>query len=69
MESLKVDSRIAAFVKSKIPDSIIIKELEAGKANRLYKEAWEEFDKGDFNAAYASFYAAVKIVMTEKLPL
>ncbi|WP_370806106.1 ATP-dependent DNA helicase [Alistipes indistinctus] len=69
MESLKVDSRIAAFVKSKIPDSIIIKELEAGKANRLYKEAWEEFDKGDFNAAYASFYAAVKIRDDRETPI
>lgn len=58
---IKVDYNVLNFSKSKTPDTMIIKEIEAGKADKIYKECRKAFDDNDAEKMIADYKEAIKI--------
>lgn len=58
---IKTDSRVLNFAATKTPNTLVIQEIEKGKANKLYKQCWEELGKGRILEALNNLEEAIKI--------
>ncbi len=59
-EAIKIDPDVIKFAQNETPQTLIVQELTAGKADILYKTARENFKKLDLFAAYENFVHATK---------
>lgn len=60
-EAIKTDPEALSFAKNEIPSTLIIKELNNGKADFYYKKTREAIKNCDFNSAYNDLIQAIKI--------
>ncbi len=58
---IKVDQNVVNFSQQKTPDTMIIEQIEAGKADKIYKECRKAFDDNDAEKMIADYKEAVKI--------
>ena len=58
---IKVDQNVVNFSQKRTPDTMIVKEIEAGKADKIYKECRKAFDDNDAEKMIADYKEAVKI--------
>lgn len=58
--AIKTDPKVLSFAQNEIPNTLIIKELNAGIADFYYKKSRESIKKYDFNTAYDNFAQAIK---------
>jgi len=59
-KAIKTDPKVLFFAQNETPSTLIIQELNAGKADYHYKKAREAIEKYDFNTAYDSLVQAIK---------
>lgn len=58
---IKVDQNVVNFSQQKTPDTMIIEQVEAGKADKIYKDCRKAFDDNDAEKMIADYKEAVKI--------
>ncbi|WP_159520607.1 ATP-dependent DNA helicase [Sunxiuqinia indica] len=58
--AIKTDPKVLSFAQNETPSTLIVQELNAGKADFYYKKSREAIQKYDFNAAYDNFTQAIK---------
>ncbi len=54
------DPQVLKFAKNEMPTTLIVQEINYGKANFYYKKAREAFKASDFNASFENFTLATK---------
>ena len=59
--AIKIDQRVLNFSLNKTPDTMIIEQIESGKADRIYKDCRQAFDDNDSEKMIADYKEAVKI--------
>lgn len=57
---IKTDPRVIEFAQNETPETLIIEQLNTGKADFYYKKAREDFDKGKIKSAFDFFKRALK---------
>jgi len=60
-DAIKTAPEVLDFAKNETPETLIVKELNSGKADLHYKKAKEAVDQLDFGNAYLYFIAAIKL--------
>lgn len=60
-EVIKVDKNVVNFSQQRTPDTMIIEQIETGKADRIYKDCRKAFDDNDAEKMIADYKEAVKI--------
>ena len=60
-DAIKTDKRVLNFAESETPTTLIIQEIEKGKADKLYKQCREELEKGLVLEALATFEKAIQV--------
>ena len=58
---IKVDQNVVNFSQQKTTDTEIIEQIEAGKADKIYKDCRKAFDDNDAEKMIADYKKAVKI--------
>lgn len=58
--AIKTDSRVIQFAQNETPNTLIIQELNSGKADFYYRKLRESISSLDFNSAYENFIRALK---------
>jgi ATP-dependent exoDNAse (exonuclease V) alpha subunit len=58
--SIKTDQRVIEFARNETPETLITKQLNAGKADFYYKKARKEFINGKIKSAFNFFKQALK---------
>lgn len=58
---IKVDQNIVNFSQQRTPDTMIVEQIEAGKADKIYRECRKSFDDNDAEKMIADYKEAVKI--------
>ncbi|MBB6681203.1 AAA family ATPase [Aequorivita sp. 609] len=58
--AIKTDPNVLCFAQNETPSTLIVQELNAGKADFYYKKSREAVQNYDFNAAYENFIQAIK---------
>ncbi|TCO00619.1 ATP-dependent DNA helicase [Natronoflexus pectinivorans] len=58
--AIKTDPNVLSFAQNETPSTLIVQELNAGKADFYYKKSREAVQNYDFNAAYENFIQAIK---------
>lgn len=58
--AIKTDSRVLQFAQNETPSTLIIQELNSGKADFYYRKLRESISSLDFNSAYENFIRALK---------
>ena len=58
--AIKTDPDVLEFAKNEMPDTLIINELNSGKADFYYKQVRENLAKSDFEVAYDNLLKAIK---------
>ena len=59
-DAIKTDSRVLEFAKNETPDTLIVHELNSGKADGYYKEARQNLKDKNIAGAIDSFFKAAK---------
>jgi hypothetical protein len=59
-KAIKTDSEVLQFAKNETPSTLIIQELNSGKADFYYKKVREEIKTLNFSKAYDNFVKAIK---------
>jgi len=57
---IKTDPKVLSFAQNETPSTLIVQELNAGKADFYYKKSREAIQKYDFSAAYDNLSQAIK---------
>lgn len=60
-ESISTDHRVVAFAENQTPETLIIKAIDEGKADLLYKEAYSLLKDCNYEDSYNKFIKAIKI--------
>lgn len=60
-KSVKTDEKVVEFAKSKTPHTILVKEIEKGKGDNLYKLSRQAFYQNDLEATLNYLNEAVKV--------
>jgi sulfur transfer complex TusBCD TusB component (DsrH family) len=58
--AIKTDPKVLGFAQNETPSTLIVQELNAGKADFYYKKSREAIQNNDFNAVYDNFTQAIK---------
>ena len=58
--AIKTAPEVLEFAKNEMPDTLVINELNSGKADYYYKQTRENLAKSDFEAAYNNLLKALK---------
>jgi ATP-dependent exoDNAse (exonuclease V) alpha subunit len=58
--AIKTDTRVINFAKNETPDTLIVQELTAGKADHYYRKAREAFKAKDLPTAFEQFIKAIE---------
>src|SRR5690606_1432440 len=58
--AIKTDPRVLEFAQNETPSTLIIQELNSGKADSFYKNAREELKANNFKEDYGNFLKAIK---------
>ncbi len=58
--AIKTDPRVLKFAKNETPETLVIEQLNTGKAHFYYNKAREEFRKGNIKASMDFFKRAIK---------
>lgn len=58
---VKIDPNVLQFSQQKTPATMIVQEIEYGKADKLYKESRQAFDNNDAERMLSLFREAMKI--------
>ena len=56
---IKTNARVIEFAKTETPNTLIVQELNSGKADYYYKKVREKIKKKDFEEAYNDFVKAL----------
>lgn len=59
--AIKTDHRILSFVETKTPHTLIVEELQKGKADGLYRKTRQALDNNFFEEMFDSLNEAIKI--------
>ena len=59
--AIKVDQNVVNFSQQKTPDTMIIEQIEAGKADKIYRGCRKAFDDNDAEKMITDYKEAVKI--------
>lgn len=59
-QAIKTDSRVIEFAENEVPETLILEELQKGKADFYYAESRKEFKIGKAEESYGSFVKAIK---------
>lgn len=57
---IRTNSKVIEFAKTETPSTLLLQELDSGKADFYYKKAREELKLGNINSAYEYFIRAIK---------
>lgn len=57
---IKTDPRVIEFAKTETPSTLIVQELNSGKADYYYKKVRKDLKGKDFERAYDNFITAIK---------
>ena len=60
-DAIKTAPEVLDFAKNETPETLIVKELNSGKADLQYKKAKEAVEQFDFGNAYLNFISAIKL--------
>ncbi len=58
--AIKTDPRVLEFAQNETPETLIVQELNSGKADYYYSKSRESFKQLDFNEAFTYFTKALK---------
>lgn len=58
--SIKTDYRVLRFAQTKTPNTLVVQEIEEGKANKLYRQFWDNLSNGNISEALINFEKAIK---------
>lgn len=58
--AINTDSRVLQFAQNETPSTLIVQELNSGKADFYYRKLRESISSLDFNSAYENFIRALK---------
>ena len=58
--AIKTDPRVIEFAQNETPETLIMEQLNTGKADFYYKKAREDFKKGKIKSAFDFFKRALK---------
>lgn len=58
---IKIDQNVVNFSQQRTPDTMIIEQIETGKADKIYKDCRKAFDDNDAEKMIADYKEAVKI--------
>ena len=58
--AIKTDASVLNFAQNETPNTLLIQELNSGKANNFYKKAREEFNNNNLEEMYDNFIKAIK---------
>ncbi|MEB2774429.1 AAA family ATPase [Algoriphagus sp. D3-2-R+10] len=58
--AIQTDPQVIKFAENETPSTLIVQELNSGKADFYYKKVREEFKSLNFTEAYANFIKAIK---------
>lgn len=59
-KAIKVEKEVIDFAQNEIPDTLILKELNSGKADAYYNKCISAIKDSDFQSAYENFVKAIK---------
>ena len=59
--AIETDSRVVEFAKTKTPTTLIIEEIERGKADKIYKKCREAFDSNSSDEMLKYLDEAIKV--------
>ncbi len=59
--AIKTDAKVIEFAKNETPGTLIVKELNSGKADFYYEKLREDIKLLDFEGAYVNFIKAIKL--------
>ena len=59
-QAIKTDSRVLAFAENEVPETLILEELQKGKADYYYAESRRCLKRGDAEGCYDNFIKAIK---------
>ena len=57
---IKTNSKVIEFAKTETPDTLIVQELNSGKADYFYRRTRQNITSFNFNEAYNNFIKAIK---------
>lgn len=60
LNSIKTDSRVITFAKNEVPETLILEELQKGKANHYYAEARKGLKSGNAEMCYDNLIKAIR---------
>lgn len=58
--AIRVDPKVLSFAQNEIPNTLIVQELKAGKADYYYKKSREALNNYDIDSAYYNLILAIK---------
>ena len=61
LDTIKIDSKVLDFANTETPSTLIVQEIERGKADKLYMQCREELKKGLVLEALATFEKAIQV--------
>ena len=59
-QAIKTDPRVIAFAKNEVPETLILEELQKGKADYYYAESRRCLKSGDAEGCFVNFIKAIK---------